>query len=116
MTPDLSHIPEHDLFDNPPWARVEIAMTRAASRAERLESGWQHDALEALKLYANFHADFLLEDIGIYVPADADRRALGAITTEAKHRGWIKSDGTRRDKWGSHKTRWVSLIYKSREN
>lgn len=101
-----------DLFDpDAAWNRAEAGMDRAAGRAERVAPGWRETALSSLRLYAETHAEVVAEDIGLDVPADADRRAIGALLTEAKRRGWIRSDGTRLDRWGSHKTRWRSLIF-----
>jgi hypothetical protein len=92
-------------------ARVEAGIANASGRAERLEPGWKSTALEVLRVYALTHERFISEHVSLYVPPEADRRALGGVFPEAKRRGWIVADGTARDSWGSWKTRWRSLIY-----
>lgn len=92
-------------------SRVDAGIANASGRAERLEPGWQSTALEVLRAYSTTHDRFMLEHVSIYVPADADRRALGAVVREARSRGWIKPDGVGRDQYGSHKTAWRSLIF-----
>lgn len=91
--------------------RVTGAMQRAEDRAERESPGWKDDALEAIRLHATKHPEFVVEDIGLVVPEGADPRAVGGIVARAKSAGFIEKAGTVHDSWGSHKAKWRSLIH-----
>jgi predicted ATPase len=93
-------------------ARVDVAVAKAAKHAERERPGWMKKALESVRRYALTHDRFLAEQVGLSVPAKADRRATGAIMPEAARRGWIARDGYATDSWGAPKTCWRSLIHK----
>jgi hypothetical protein len=105
-----SETPLFDFATDRVEARVQAGIANASGRAERLEPGWKSTALEVLRVYALTHERFLSEHVGIHVPSDADRRALGAVFREANRLGWLVSDGVERDQYGSHKTVWRSLI------
>lgn len=95
--------------------RAEVGMERAADHAERVEHGWRDAALEVVRQYAQTHARFLTEHVGMYVPSSADRRACGSIMQEASRRGWIRKDGygAACTSNGTMKVAWASLILES---
>ncbi len=107
----MSEFPILDYLDREAAIRAEDGMERAAGRAERIEPGWKAAALDAVRVYALSHERFALQDIALLVPPEADRRATGPLSKEAARRGWIAHDGFARDKWGSWKSYWRSLIY-----
>ncbi len=109
----------------PLFAHVDVARARqkaragaesAAQRAEYVQPGWKAEALEAVRLYALEHERFLIEQVGIGVPSDADPRAAGQVAQEAKRRGWIRADGygSALSSNGSAKVAWKSLIFPRR--
>jgi hypothetical protein len=116
--PPESREPEQDmpLFASTPnaaaaRARGHQAADAAAARAESIEPAWRTEAMEAVRLYAATHREpFIFEALDLHVPEEADRRAIGALATEAKRRGWVARAGYATDKWGSAKTCWRSLI------
>lgn len=92
--------------------RAVQGMTRAAHKAERVMEGWRANAVEAVRLYARTHETFLAEDVRAIMPEPdrADGRAWGAVMRDAVRAGYIEAGYATRDKWGSWKTLWRSLV------
>lgn len=94
--------------------RAAVGQERAASRASKIDPAWRSAAAIALRRYAETHQRFLAEDIRGLVPASADRRAMGAVVTDARRAGLIVRDG-----WApaatsncSPKPVWKSLVFR----
>lgn len=77
-------------------ARAKLGQDRAAAAAEFDMPGWIEQAVEALRQFAKGQAGvWSIEQaravIAPTLPAPAELRVWGRVTTEAKARGYIKS-------------------------
>lgn len=77
-------------------ARAKLGQDRAAAAAEFDMPGWIEQAVEALRAFARGQAGvFSIEQaravIAPTLPAPAELRVWGRVTTEAKARGFIRS-------------------------
>lgn len=94
--------------------RAVVGQERAASRASKIDPAWRAAAASALRKHAETHQRFMAEDLRGLVPPNADRRAMGAVITDARRAGLIVRDG-----WApaatsncSPKPVWKSQVYR----
>jgi hypothetical protein len=98
--------------------RRDIGMQRASAAAERHASGWEDEAVEAVRVYASTHAHFATEDVRLVhgTPEGVDGRAWGAVMRHAERLRIVRPDGFAlvNSSNRSPKVRWRSLVFESK--
>lgn len=96
--------------------RRESGMARVEASTLRRDPGFEERALDAVREYAERHAQFLAEDVRkvCATPEGIDGRVWGPIFTRAQKRGWIHPAGyaPANSSNRSAKVAWRSLIYR----
>lgn len=91
-------------------------MARVEASTLRRDPQFEERALDAVRAYAERHAQFLAEDVRKVCPTPEgiNQKCWGPIFTRANKRGWIHACGTApaNSSNRSHKTLWKSLIYR----
>lgn len=96
--------------------RRDAGMARVEASTLRRDPGFEERALDAVRVYAEQHAQFLAEDVRkvCATPEDVNPKCWGPLFKRAQHLGWIHPHGTApaNSSNRSPKTLWKSLIYR----
>jgi hypothetical protein len=91
-------------------------MARVEASTLRRDPDFESRALDAVRRYAEEHAQFLAEDVRkvCATPENVNPKTWGPLFTRARKHGWIRADGTAlaNSSNRSPKTRWASLIHR----
>jgi hypothetical protein len=91
-------------------------MARVEASTLRRDPGFEERALDAVRVYAEQHAQFLAEDVRktCETPEAIDARVWGPVFTRARSMGWIEVSGfaPANSSNRSPKCSWKSLIYR----
>lgn len=101
-------------------ARRDDGIARAVDHAETVKVGWQREAFERFRRYAERHEVFLTEDVleanpDFTVPPQCDKRAWGAVARAAAKQGIVAKEGYAPAKTSnlSPKPLWRSRLFKA---
>lgn len=97
-------------------ARRAAGMARVEASTLRRDPDFESRALEAVRAFAEQHAQFLAEDVRkvCATPENIDGRVWGPVFTRARSMGWIEANGfaPANSSNRSAKVNWRSLIYR----